>query len=336
MLPGAARGRSRAPGRRGGLMADAGHAERPAAAPPAAARFPVPEGKRLLFCVGAQKAGTTWLSRNLAAHPDCHFFPFEKELHHFDVAHGVNTAVRRWRLRHLRALADKLEEAGPEEFGELVRRMQGNLDLLKIFRPGPAGARAWMSALSRGAGRARWLCDFTPDYANLPGAAFAEMAACRAPDGGRPRFVFLMRDPVDRHWSYLRMFVAHRGIPEGRRKAKLRQMLQHDAADPELWRRKNNDYRRTIAMLETVAPPDDVLTMFYEELFSQRSYDRVCDFLGIERRPVDPARIHEGAVSMPLPPRMFAPLRRNLGPTYDFAFQRFGDAVPARWRREAA
>ena len=33
--------------------------------------------------IGAQKAGTTWLHRNLQAHPEI-WMPTEKELHYFD------------------------------------------------------------------------------------------------------------------------------------------------------------------------------------------------------------------------------------------------------------
>ncbi|MEM8803647.1 MAG: hypothetical protein AAGF55_14030 [Pseudomonadota bacterium] len=37
----------------------------------------------LFFCVGAAKAGTSWLHKQLSAHPECHFRAI-KELHYFD------------------------------------------------------------------------------------------------------------------------------------------------------------------------------------------------------------------------------------------------------------
>ena len=33
--------------------------------------------------IGAARAGTTWIARNLAQHPDI-FIPYKKELHFFD------------------------------------------------------------------------------------------------------------------------------------------------------------------------------------------------------------------------------------------------------------
>ena len=37
----------------------------------------------VLFCIGAAKAGTSWLHTQLSAHPECHFRAI-KELHYFD------------------------------------------------------------------------------------------------------------------------------------------------------------------------------------------------------------------------------------------------------------
>lgn len=37
----------------------------------------------IFFCVGAAKAGTSWLHRQLSDHPECHFCAI-KELHYFD------------------------------------------------------------------------------------------------------------------------------------------------------------------------------------------------------------------------------------------------------------
>ncbi|MEL6207671.1 MAG: sulfotransferase domain-containing protein [Pseudomonadota bacterium] len=305
----------------------------PAAVPPAD-RPKVPVGKRMLFCVGAQKAGTTWLSKNLSEHPDCHFYPFEKELHYFDTAYGANPGMKTWRLKQVRRLFDQLDEAEGAAYADLVHRLQGNLDLLKIFREGQLGAQAWMFHLQRGSGDARYLCDFTPDYAYCPFEAFEDMASYHAPDGARPKFVFLMRDPVDRHWSFLRMLIRHRDVPLEHAPETLRGWLQHDVTHGPLSQRNHCNYAQTVAYLEQVAPAQDVLVMFYEDMFEQKSYDRVCDFLGIARRAGDFSAVHEG-IKSDFPDDMFQPLRESLAETYEFAFERWGDAVPERWRRAA-
>ena len=53
----------------------------------------IPPGKRVLYCIGAQKAGTTWLGDYVAAHPDC-YLPVMKECHFFEVRSGAETYAR--------------------------------------------------------------------------------------------------------------------------------------------------------------------------------------------------------------------------------------------------
>ena len=43
----------------------------------------------VLICVGATKAGTSWLYDHLRVHPDCHLRSI-KELHYFDMQHHRN------------------------------------------------------------------------------------------------------------------------------------------------------------------------------------------------------------------------------------------------------
>ena len=52
----------------------------------------------VFLCVGAAKAGTTWLHTQLKAHPDCHFRAI-KELHYFDALEGKRLGQER--ERHL-------------------------------------------------------------------------------------------------------------------------------------------------------------------------------------------------------------------------------------------
>ena len=56
----------------------------------------------LFFCVGAAKAGTSWLYSQLAAHPECHFRAI-KELHYFDAIDGE--ALERELHKHQRQQA---------------------------------------------------------------------------------------------------------------------------------------------------------------------------------------------------------------------------------------
>jgi hypothetical protein len=296
----------------------------PAAAPLAR---PLPGGRRMLFCVGAQKAGTTWLSANLAPHPACHF-AFQKEVHFFDVAFGANPGGVRFAANRVADMARRIETAKGRQFDRLARNIMGRVDMLGVFQAPPDGAQAYLDHFLRDAGPARWLCDFTPDYANLPREGLEAMRAM----GERPRFIFLMRDPVDRLWSQTRMLLRFDNVPTAEAEARVRRILRDFLSQGPLWQRPHCNYRRTVAELEAVVPEEDLLILFYEDLFRQESLDRVWDFLGEERRPGDFSVVHEG-IRVPFPGDLYDDLRAGLSDAYDFAFERWGDAVPDRWRQ---
>ncbi|MEM1429976.1 MAG: sulfotransferase domain-containing protein [Pseudomonadota bacterium] len=302
---------------------------------PRSERPTVPTGRQMLFCVGAQKAGTTWLAENLSAHPECHFYPFDKEMHYFDVAYGKPSGMRGWKAKSIRKLLHSIETQDDATFARRVRRIQGELNLMKIYRAGHLGPRAWMYELSRNAGKARYLCDFTPDYSYSPPGAYKEMTEYVSPEGRRPKFIFILRDPVDRYWSFLRMMIRHRDIPQDRADKKLSEWMYHDLTQTDLSRRNHCDYRYTVGQLETHVPPEDVLFLFYETMFEQSVFDRVCSFLEIAPHTAQPdRRVHEG-LSYPFPHKKWEKLRTALDDIYQFTFDRFGDRVPDHWRRTA-
>jgi hypothetical protein len=288
----------------------------------------LPADRRMLFCVGAQKSGTSWLSKYLAAHPDCHFCPFDKEVHYFDALHfGAAPQIKRV-SKMLRRQAAQARAAAqePEKFEAVMERLSRHADWLEIYRPGAAGLSAYVDGLMRGAGQARWLCDFTPAYALLPGRLLRDMARF----GNGAKFVFLMRDPVERLWSQLRMEVRFNGARPDMVGVRARQKLEKLVAGegPALTRR--SDYRRTVEVMDRALPGDDVLYAFYEDLFTQPEADRICDFLGIARQPGSFDVVFKG-IEADLPDTLRAGARRLLDDQYAFVRARFGDAAPAGW-----
>lgn len=296
-------------------------------------RVAVPSGRQMLFCLGAQKAGTTWLAANLAQSAECHFYPFEKELHYFDVTYGANTGMRGWKGEVIRRLLVELNDLDDTEYMRRMRRVQSELNLMRIYRSGPEAALAWMNQLQRYAEDARYLCDFTPDYAYCPPGAYQEMAEYVSPEGLRPKFLYIMRDPVDRYWSFLRMMVVHNDIRHDRAEERLRKWMSNDMDRIELARLNHCDYRYTVDQLDAHVPPEDVLYLFYETLFDPGVFEKICAFLEIA--PVEPdrnRRVHEG-LTLPFPEDRWDDVRSGLDDIYQFAFDRFGEAVPERWHR---
>src|SRR5438094_2284502 len=137
------------------------------------------------LCIGAHKAGTTWLYQQLDSHPDF-WMPPVKELHYFDQLSRVQRAgrLRRRDQRDFRFL-ERLNRLSAEP----------GIDLEKygrLFEP--------KASLLSG--------DISPNYSTLSDEVIRQVI------GYFPnlRVIFLARDPVERVWSHLSMEVHYRQI----------------------------------------------------------------------------------------------------------------------------
>jgi hypothetical protein len=137
------------------------------------------------LCIGAHKAGSTWLYQQLDSHPDF-WMPPVKELHYFDqlsrVQRGGRPRCRDERdlrfLERLRSLSDA-PVIDLENYG-------------RLFEP--------KASLLSG--------DISPNYSTLSKKVIRQIV------GYFPnlRVMFLAREPVERVWSHLSMEVHYRHI----------------------------------------------------------------------------------------------------------------------------
>ncbi|TGD72482.1 sulfotransferase [Mangrovimicrobium sediminis] len=282
----------------------------------------------LFIGIGAQKAGTSWLGAYFAAHPQVQFSPI-KELHYFSRLNSLPDGEGwHWKekkiLANLKRKAARLGECSePDALDELhfllarLRMARGRCSYLDYFE-----------ALARNGARA--VGEITPAYATLSEAGFRRMRE-EAPEA---RLIFLLRDPVERTWSHLRFEEARLGRLRFDARKRARQAL----TDPVFVSR--TDYTRTLRVLDTVYPPEQVFLCFYEDLLGaehhQREINRLAAFLGIDALPgaLD-KRVHATAQA-PLPEgfealacQAFAGVYRDLG-------ERFAGALPEPWSRRAA
>lgn len=132
------------------------------------------------LCIGAQKAGTSWLYRQLDSHPDF-WMPPVKELHYFD---NLN--------RTRRFGAPRSRDECDVSFLESIKNLseQSHIDLERYGR------------LFRHKG-ARLSGDISPAYSTLNDEVI-ERVLNYFPD---LKVIFLARDPVERAWSQLSMGV---------------------------------------------------------------------------------------------------------------------------------
>lgn len=292
-------------------------------------RLTFPDDKRVLFCIGAQKGGTTWLGNYVAEHPEC-YLPGMKECHFFEVRTGAEVQARKVNIRTLRQVANRLEGEDFADHGRAIDRLKAATKLLETFLPGDRGMSAYIDLMTDEAGAASCLCDFTPAYAVCDRTAFREMLEISQDT----RFVFILRDPVQRLWAQARMAAKERrGADAEPMEFELaaRRSLRHylGAYEPATLPRSN--YARTITELEAAVPSDRILYLFYETLFSEDSLRRFCDFAGLTYRAGDFSKMANVGRAMDIPPMVEQELWDGLERQYVFLRQKFGDAIPKAW-----
>ena len=137
------------------------------------------------LCVGAQKAGTSWLYRQLADHPDF-WMPPVKELHYFDELSRIPSVA-----------SARARDERDRRFLESIKRLseRSHIDLEGYARLFEA-----KGLLLSG--------DITPAYSMLHDEVI-ERIVSHFPN---LKVIFLARDPVERAWSQLSMGVRLRNI----------------------------------------------------------------------------------------------------------------------------
>ncbi|WP_322892061.1 MULTISPECIES: sulfotransferase [unclassified Yoonia] len=285
----------------------------------------------ILYCVGATKAGTSWFYRLLHDHPDC-ALPAVKEAHYWDTFAAPDRdkqlaafALRLQELRTAKAVAEA-EDRGWQvrNLDRRIADMTGLIDVLAADRSDDAAYLAW---LATGRGAARLYADMTPNYATLPDAMLDRMVKA-AP---LTKVIYLIRDPLDRLWSHIRM--------QARRQRQSHEVYEKKANNI-LYRMLNRgeeahilargDYAGVIRKLRRVVPADRLLVAFAETLLTAEGLARVCAFLGIGPVEVPPQAVHDGQ-----PVGMLEKLRpraqKLLFEQYDWVARNVGP-LPANWQ----
>lgn len=285
----------------------------------------------LMFGIGATKAGTSWLYRYLDAHPDC-AMPAVKELHYFD-SNTPQKAARQ--ARNIRKNADRVENRGKGE--HLARelslktradRMRSVADMLQAPRDSD---KAYTDHMQSVAGDAALVGDVTPAYALLSAKRLAEMAAL-APV---TRFVYILRDPIDRLWSNVRMNAGRKQAEGENLNALSNQLMEEALAGGNQGLMARSDYDGALTRLENAVPESSRLVLFFEQLFSEATLRRLCAFLGISYRAADTEKkIHAGH-PVTLRPDLKQAAYEALKDQYSAVERRFG-APPVRWQRNMA
>lgn len=221
-----------------------------------------------VLCIGAQRAGTTWLHAALQSHP--YVWPSEiKEFHQFDWD-GRDSVVGEFRQRQalaaLKGFADGT--AGPDREHQ-VRRL-----LRHAFPP----AHSWENYASMFASAPpdRLACDFTPAYATLDESQVDDIVRMMP----HIKVIFILRDPVTRAVSGAIHDLGMAGIT-----APTEAELLHACLDASNVLR--TDYLRTLDLWRRTLPEGRLLVLFHDDIARDPEgvVNRTCDFLGIDPPP---------------------------------------------------
>jgi len=153
------------------------------------------------ICIGVQKAGTSWLDRTLRGYPDI-WLPPVKELHYFDLVESAFPASVGARL--------STKQAGGRHWrGELKNQLRAGLRNLSLAH------LRWTYRYCFGRRCDSWyrslflprhgqVCgEITPSYSLLTEQSVALIAKAFP----KLKVILLMREPVARTWSHVRMDV---------------------------------------------------------------------------------------------------------------------------------
>jgi hypothetical protein len=234
------------------------------------------QSKRLIksapdfVCIGAQKAGTTWLYQNLNTHPSL-WLPKEKEIHYFDEkAERAERMGRRHPLNVVRVDRRWLKQLR-RQFGRW-RADPSLADLrwyLRYFLAPPSDAW-YVSLFEHGADCLTG--EITPGYSILSPERVAHVRRL-APE---VKIIFLMRNPIERSWSHAAMQISHQ-LGADERTTQLRRHFRSQGS------RVRTDYMRTLEVWQTFFPAEQIFAGFLEDVHFHPNelLSRVCSFLGV-------------------------------------------------------
>jgi hypothetical protein len=272
--------------------------------------------KSFLLGVGCQKGGTTWLHDYLGTSGQVDL-GFAKEYHVFD---ALDLDFAEAYRKKVRAKARKAVngKGNPARQAKALRSLQFQLDPESYFD--------YFQLLLLRRPAVRLSADITPSYAGLGAERFAFIRQGFAARGVPVRVIFLMRDPVERIWSSVRMnyreHTARRPNSALLRTPQETVLLRSHKNPPHAVRTR---YDLTIAALEQVFTPDEIHYEFYERLFSDAAVARICDFLGIAPVPADfGRRLNASPKSAELPEAAARTVARSYRAVYEALGARFG------------
>ncbi|HEY3776691.1 MAG TPA: sulfotransferase [Rhizomicrobium sp.] len=265
------------------------------------------EDKTFVLGVGAQKAGTSWLRSYFFSRDDIYLS--RTEMHFFDAKHGLDSPRRTERL---------LEKASRRKKA-IGQNLNLKLEHLKLGSDCTSYKDFFRRQVPE---HVNFFGEITPSYSLIGEAGYREVREIFR----NVRIIFIMRDPVERFYSHVRMNRSRRISAQSPQDDVLRRLECDSYVD-------RSRYQVTISNLENVFSRNELLYLFYETLFTPQTIHNLCAFAGME---VVDAKFDEvvnsGGPRDRMPEEVDRQVRAAFDETYKFCAHRFGDSLPRQWR----
>jgi len=221
------------------------------------------------LCIGAQRAGTSWLYTNLRQHPQI-WLPPLKELHYFDTqwpseSSQSNQWNRRW-FRHAKYLVGRLRDPRLA-FDSTSRWLIRYLFLPRCDR--------WYGSLFPN-NPDFVVGEMTPRYAMLDERVVAHIADLMP----RAKIIYILRNPIERSWSAVAMHL------EAKRASHIDRASDEEIRSALDWiqARERTDYLKHIDLWSRQLGGDNLFIGYFDDLAEDPTafLRRVLDFLGVD------------------------------------------------------
>ena len=286
------------------------------------------DGKFFILGVGAQKAGTTWLASQLEK---TSFFSNAgiKEFHIFNKLLIKSNSKKNPHKSIQKAKINR----------HIKRRCKQGHELLisprVAMRLSPSAYFDFFDYLYLRQPDVSHVGDITPAYSTLSRKTLSSIRDGLMAKNFQPKVIFLMRDPVERSWSQLRM----------NNRFKVERKNTITTPEQEFKALKNFHKSRSCVQrtrydiiskkLESAFEPNQIFYGFYETLFSQVEINRLTKFLECPAITQEFGKVVHASpktnVKLEGLTELLQEIRAFYAPTYTWARDRFGAAVPEAW-----
>ena len=232
--------------------------------------------KTFLLCLGAHKAGTTWLHHELSRQSFADFGAI-KEYHVFDARQNDGKGPNFFR----RSVVDRAMRQIEKQGANLNPSRNPSIWMKLAFLAEPELYYSYLDGRLNQNPDACLTGDFTPNYSSLTTDALSEIRSELVRRGFTVRALFLMRDPVDRCCSMERSRPSRQleDTSDQHTRRSWEAALLKSFATESMERRTRYDI--TVERMRHVFLPEEIRFVLHETLFRQKSIDDLCQWLGV-------------------------------------------------------